>query len=579
MDKKTIIMVVVLAVVIMAYFPALRYFGIVEEPAPTPQETMSDSLTPAQSYEPTGEYAASSEQSANPALRPIINEIQAEQTEQIVVDTAIATDTIFVKTNKYTIALSSYGGGPVSLFLNEHTYRNGDPIQMLVQNKLATPEASFAGGSYSISKINYIASLAAGHYDATSGNLEIEYRHANSAGGEIIKKYVFYPDRYDFDLVIEVNQTATFGFERHYKLIWNTPLGVTEPVATTDYEAMEGVAMTLSGSRESLNDFEDEKLNQSLEGDVAWAGVRAKYFAAVIIPRNRAASAAVATGKIETTSTVDGTIDEKYINAGLRMEFASAPVIADTFTVFVGPLDYNLMADYDVGLEDMLDIGTTPFIGWIIKPFAIGIIWFLPFMYNIIPNYGWVIIIFALLVKLVTMPLSMKSFKSMNAMKELQPKLEELKKKHKKNPQALNAETMKMYKKHGVSPVSGCLPMLPQMPLFFALFSVFRSTILLRDAPFIFFIDDLSRGASSFTDPYIILVLLMIAAQFVSAKFTMASSAQNKSMMYIMPLFMGFIFYKFAAGLVLYWTCFSIFSMIDYFVFKRKNKNPQIQTT
>ncbi|MCK4633096.1 MAG: membrane protein insertase YidC, partial [candidate division Zixibacteria bacterium] len=267
----------------------------------------------------------------------------------------------------------------------------------------------------------------------------------------------------------------------------------------------------------------------------------------------------------------------RHIMAGLEMQFANAPVIADTFTVFVGPLDYTLMSDYEVGLEDILGIGTTPFIGWLIKPFAIAIIWVLPRMYDFIPNYGIVIILFAFLVKMVTLPLSLKSFKSMNAMKMLQPKIDELKKKHKKNPQALNKEMMKMYKAHGVNPMSGCLPILPQMPLFFALFSVFRSTILLRDAPFIFFIDDLSRGASSFTDPYIILVLIMIAAQFISQKFTMASATQqNKALMYIMPLFMGFIFYRFAAGLVLYWACFSLFSLVDYMIFRR-DKAPEIK--
>ena len=142
-----------------------------------------------------------------------------------------------------------------------------------------------------------------------------------------------------------------------------------------------------------------------------------------------------------------------------------------------------------------------------------------------------------------------------------------------KDPAALNKEMMKLYKKHGVNPISGCLPMLPQMPLFFALFSVFRSTILLREAPFFWFIDDLSRGASGFTDPYILLVLVMIGAQFVSQKITMPSTQQNKMIMYIMPFFMGFIFYKFAAGLVLYWTCFSIFSLLDYVIFKRPKAN------
>ena len=182
---------------------------------------------------------------------------------------------------------------------------------------------------------------------------------------------------------------------------------------------------------------------------------------------------------------------------------------------------------------------------------------------------------FALMVKIITLPLSMRSFKSMQAMKELQPKIDEIKKRHKKDPQKTNQETMNLYKTHGVNPLAGCLVMLPQMPLFFALFSVFRSTILLRDAYFIWPIVDLSRGATSLDDPYIILVLIMVVAQFLSQKLTMPSAGQqNKMMGYLMPLIMGFIFWNMSAGLVLYWAMFSIMSMLDYVLFKRpKNQH------
>jgi YidC/Oxa1 family membrane protein insertase len=237
--------------------------------------------------------------------------------------------------------------------------------------------------------------------------------------------------------------------------------------------------------------------------------------------------------------------------------------------VFVGPLDYDLVDAYDVELEEMLGIGTVPVIGFIIKPFALAIIWLMPRLYDFVPNYGLVIIIFALVIKIITLPLSMKSFKSMQAMRELQPKMEELRKKYKKDPQKLNSETMKLYKTAGVNPMSGCLPMLPQMPLLVALFEVFRSTILLRDAPFFWFINDLSRGASGLTDPYILIVLVMVLTQFLSQRVTMPSTGQNKMMMYLMPLVFGFIFYRFPAGLLLYWTCFSVFTFLDYILFKR----------
>ena len=165
----------------------------------------------------------------------------------------------------------------------------------------------------------------------------------------------------------------------------------------------------------------------------------------------------------------------------------------------------------------------------------------------------------------------------MQAMKDIQPQIEQLKEKHKKNPQAMNQEMMKLYKKHGVNPMSGCLPMFAaKCPLFFALFAVFRATILLRDAPFIGFISDLSHGANGLTDPYIILVVIMVGAQFLSQHLTMASTQQNKALMYMMPLMMGFLLYSLPAGLILYWTMFSLLSLVDWALFRR-DKNTQVQ--
>ncbi len=572
MDKKNIILIVILAVVVIFYFQIMEYLGFYE-PAQETQQPIQDTTTavvsPADSSIPLSTGQIPVEQ------QPI------SPTTELAADGAIAPDstshdTIVVNTNSYSVTMTSFGGGPVSLILNKYKYRDKTAIEMLTEATAATPEATFAGGTFSASQMNYNSNVPPGRYEATSGPLEIVYTYSTGDGGEIVKKYTFYPDDYHFDLVFQINGREQFGFERKYNIGWNTPLGVTEPQADQDYKAMEAVAM-MSGSRETLDDFENDRLNQLLLGNTEWAGLRSKYFAVAVIPRNRQADGAFAQGVKSKITTPDGSVEVRRIVSGMEMSFANVSSLSDSFTVFVGPLDYTLMSSYDVGLEDVLGIGTTPFIGWIIKPFAIGVIWLLPRLYDFVPNYGLVIILFALLIKVVTMPLSMRSFKSMQAMKDLQPKIEEMKKRHKKNPQALNAEMMKLYKAHGVNPISGCLPIIPQMPLFFALFSVFRQTILLRDAPFVWFITDLSRGASGLTDPYIILVVLMIAAQFVSQKMTMTSTQQNKALMYVMPLFMGFLFYRFASGLVLYWACFSIFSLLDYVAFKR-NKNPKVIT-
>jgi len=575
LDKKTLPIIIALVAVILFYWQILEFFGFVEPPQTPPPgvEQQVDTVRVVDTVPARPGTLAGGPTDQNWMNQPVDSTTTPGLTEQ---PDTIAVDTITVVTEKYEVLLSSHGGGPVAITLKDYTYRDGELIQMLPEALAATPEAWFAGGTFKTSNLHYVCNLPPGYYDATDNPLEVVYTYTDPGGAVIERKFTFNPDRHHFDLAFSVSDPSQFGFERKYDMVWNTPLAPTEPALATDYDAFEAAVM-LGGSRDKLDDFDDGRLDQKIEGDVAWAGVRSKYFSAVLIPSNRKAEGVMAQGSQREIVTDQGDVNEKQFIVGLEMPFASVSPIADSFTVYVGPLDYMMMEEYGVDLEDMLDIGTFPVIGWLIKPFAIGIMWILPRMYSVIPNYGLVIILFALLVKIITLPLSMKSFKSMQAMKELQPKMEEMKAKYKKDAKKLNQEMMKLYKQHGVNPMSGCLPMLPQMPLFFALFSVFRSTILLRDAPFVWFITDLSRGATGFMDPYIILVVLMVAAQFVSQKFTMASTQQNKALIYVMPLVMGFIFYKFSAGLVLYWTAFSIMAMLDYVLFKR-NKNKQVQT-
>ena len=566
MDKKSIAVIVLLAILIILYWPIAQKLGLVKPPA---------EVIPAQPGDTTAAAATPPAQTTAPDSVPAAAGTIAELIEQQ--PDTIAVDTVIVQTGKYRVMMTSLGGGPVSIQLKDYAYRDGSPIELLPNAKRVSLETVFGGGTLSSSILPFTCNLHPGEYGATNQPLEVVYTYAPAGGGRFERRFRFDPEAHSFDLKLTIDEPSRLGFEREYRLGWNSPLEPTEPSLLDDWTSMQAAAM-MAGSRVALKDFEGDVLRQTVDGQVSWVGVRSKYFARVLIPRSRPADGAYADGRKQDVKTPDGgMLEEHRITAGLKMPFAAVNQVVDSFTVFVGPLDYMMMADYKVGLQDMLDIGTTPYVGWIIKPFALAIMWILPILYDVIPNYGVVIILFALMVKIITLPLSMKSFKSMQAMKDLQPKVEDLKKRHPKDPQKLNQEMMKLYKTHGVSPLSGCLPMLPQMPLFFALFSVFRSTILLRDAPFFWFINDLSRGAQSLTDPYIILVALMILAQYVSQHLTMSGSQQNKMFLYIMPLMMGFIFYRFAAGLVLYWTSFSLLSMLDYALFRR-SKNTQVKS-
>ena len=568
MDKKTIPIIILLGVLVIFWVPIMTQLGIIkptERPATTPETTQ----------QPDKQQVTSSQPDTRQPVTAETADVTAQIAEAPEADTIPLPpeDTIIVETNVFKIAMSNYGGGPISLKLKEYFYPGTDePVEILPDNIAATPELNFNGGTVSTNNFVFECSAPLKSNSVTSGSFNVTYSYIKD-GASIKKRYHFYADRYDYDLVVEVSDPDALGIDRKYSLEWNNKLTPTELNLQDDYNSMWAMAMQ-GGERVKFDDYDDGRFSRQFDGNTNWVATRSKYFTSIIMPRTRYGVGVMSSGTQSKTMIDGDNITTRELAVGIMMEPPYGENMADSFTVYIGPMDYELLSSFNNNVDDLMDIGTTPFVGWIVKIFAVPIMWLLPRMYDIIPNYGLVIIIFSLLIKVITWPLSKKSVRSMQAMKEVQPIMKELQAKHKNNPQALNKEMMKLYKEKGINPMSGCLPLLPQMPLFFALFAVFRSTILLRQAPFIFWWNDLSRGALSMTDPYIILVILMVALMFIQQKMTMGADQKNKALIYVLPLMMGFFFYKASAGLVLYWTCFSLFSYVEQIIFRK----PQAQT-
>jgi len=568
LDKKVIPIIILLGVLVIFWIPIMTKLGFIEPAKPLPATTEQTTQQPESQQYTSQQPTASQPTIADMAVQP------AQMGEGTDTDTLPLPpeDTVFIETNVMKIALSNHGGGPVSMKLKKYLYPGGgELVEMLPGNFTATPTLKFNGRS--ISTDNYVFECSSPFPDIkiTSGSTQITYTYIKD-NATFSKRYRFYADRYDFDLVVEISDPTALGFDRRYSLEWGNKLMPTELNLQDDYNSMWAMSLQ-GGERVKYDDYDNDQFNRIDDGNTGWVATRSKYFASIIIPRSRQGNGAIASGVRNDINFKGDKINARELAVGILMQPPHGEPMADSFSIYVGPMDYELLKEFNNDVVDLIDIGTTPFVGWIVKIFAIPIMWLLPRMYEFIPNYGLVIIIFSIFVKLVTWPLSKKTVRSMQAMKEIQPKMKELQEKHKKNPQALNKEMMKLYKEHGVNPMSGCLPLLPQMPLFFALFAVFRSTILLRQAPFILWWNDLSRGALSVTDPYIILVILMVVLMFVQQKMTM-TDPKNKALTYIMPLMMGFFFYKASAGLVLYWTCFSLFSFVEQIIFRK----PKAQT-
>jgi YidC/Oxa1 family membrane protein insertase len=201
------------------------------------------------------------------------------------------------------------------------------------------------------------------------------------------------------------------------------------------------------------------------------------------------------------------------------------------------------------------------------------VLWAFTSIHQYIPNYGLVLILFGVVVKILVFPLTKKSYVSMKSMQNLQPKVQELRDKYKDDQQKMNQEMMKIYKEHGVNPMGGCLPMLLQMPLLYALFIVFRSTIELRGAEFIGWITDLSQPDTVFTLPFSlplyganvnILPIVMGVTMIIQQRMTSSvSSQQQKMMMWFMPVIFLLIFNNFPSGLNLYYALFNLMTIIQ----------------
>lgn len=198
---------------------------------------------------------------------------------------------------------------------------------------------------------------------------------------------------------------------------------------------------------------------------------------------------------------------------------------------------------------------------------AVPILKGLQFFFSIFPNYGIAIILLTIVIRMLTFPLQYKSFKSMKKMQVIQPELQKIREKYKEDPQRMQKETMGLFKKAGANPLGGCLPLLLQMPIFFAFYKVLYSAVELVDAPFYFWIMDLSEK-----DPYYILPVLMSIAMFLNTKLTptaTADPAQQKIMMF-MPLIFGFIMKDLPSGLTLYIFVSTVVGMLQQlFVYKR----------
>ena len=368
-------------------------------------------------------------------------------------------------------------------------------------------------------------------------------------GGVRLEKTYFLSDgSYVVEVEHRITQISTQGAAN--PLVLYSEL-VRDGTAVSDsefYSTFTGPALYTDKEKFTKIDFSDIEKNkaniprQIPAGEPGWVAMVQHYFASAWLPSDKTVRD-VYVGKVEQNLYRIG------LQTPLNPLAAGASHIEKT-RLFIGPQEETLLEKIAPGFDLIKDYG---YLTVIAKP----IFWLLEQIHSYVANWGWAIVILTLLIKLLFFPLSAASYKSMARMKEVQPRLMTLREQLKGDPQKLNRAMMDLYKQEKINPLGGCLPVVVQIPVFIALYWVLLSSVEMRNAPWILWINDLSVP-----DPFYILPVIMAVSMYVQVKLnpTPPDPLQAKIMMW-MPIVFSVMFFFFPAGLVLYWVVNNILSI------------------
>jgi YidC/Oxa1 family membrane protein insertase len=302
-------------------------------------------------------------------------------------------------------------------------------------------------------------------------------------------------------------------------------------------------------------DFDDmEERQLKLESPDGWIAMLQHYFLLAWIPPQEDTNLIYSianTKQTPATYTIGMRSENLLVSPGNSAEFSSQ--------LFVGPKLVNRLEEIAPGLELTVDYGVLTFLS---KP----LYWLLSFYHSYVGNWGLAIILLTLTIKAVFFKLSETSYRSMAKMRKVGPRLKALKERYGSDRQKMNKAMMELYKTEKINPMGGCLPILVQIPVFIALYWALLESVDLRQAPFIFWITDLSVR-----DPYFVLPIIMGVSMLAQQKLnpTPPDPIQAKVMM-ALPFVFTFFFAFFPSGLVLYWVVNNILSISQQWVITRR---------
>ena len=455
--------------------------------------------------------------------------------------------TVTVKTDEYVATISLAGASITNLELLKHKgWDAAGYVELFGKSHNYVAQSGLIGDGLPNHKTLWRLVSSATDMKPGQNTLDLVFE---ADGGKVTKIMTFKRGEYGIDVTYKLKGGAEKA-DAYFQLVRDDKSPAGDPRMVSVFTGPAFYTDAQKFNKIKFSDIADGSAKFEKSADNGWVAMVQHYFVSAFLPP-------AGTPREFYTRQIEPGV----FSAGVIVPMPAAVNGVSTLTVplYAGPQEHNTLEKVAPGFDLVVDYG------WL-TILAAPIFWVLEWLYQLVGNWGWAIVIMTILLKLIFFPLSAASYKSMARMRTVTPRLMALKERYANDKQKLNQEMMDLYRKEKINPLGGCLPILVQIPVFIALYWVLLGAVEMRNAPWVGWIHDLTRP-----DPFYILPAIMMATMLLQVKLnpTPPDPVQAK-IMWIMPLGFGIMFFFFPAGLVLYWTVNNILSITQQWAINRK---------
>jgi YidC/Oxa1 family membrane protein insertase len=457
--------------------------------------------------------------------------------------------------------LTNKGGQVARVTLKKYTNSKKELVQLGDSSSLSY--AVNAGNNQTV-QINQVIFPVSNVSTDQNGVQKIEYAWTAPNGKTIKHQFTLAKGKYNVDWNIIMDGADQLLTNNQLNVLWDAHSYGQEK--TTTYERQMSNICFSEGNE---FDYISSNTNKVFEKPVQWVGLVQQFFTTTVLYKDGFNS-----GKIDWQRKTDSSNGLATLQAQFQTKLTGSNATMP-LSLYFGPNDFEILKSQAPEMEQIVNLGrdlysfVRPINKYIIMPVF-------DFFAGFVQNYGWVVFLLTIFIRLVTSPLTYSSFLSTAKMKVLKPELDELKKKTGDDQQAFAMEQMKLFREAGVNPLGGCIPALLQIPIFFALYSFFNSNIALRGQSFLWS-QDLSSYDSIYTLPFSIplgfgshislFTLTAVLTTFISSIYNMSMTPTQdnpalKYMPYIFPFMLLFIFNSLPSALTWYYTVSNIVTLL-----------------